>query len=180
MLLTLLLPSLLSLTLVSAENFPRLSPYSVHEQRSNIPHGWSRNRKHHAAAVLPLRFALSQSNIDKIDDFLNDVANPDSPNYGNHWTAGQIAATFAPSDDSIDTVRNWLSGNGFGSDRVKLTKTKGWIEVNATVEEAERLLLAEYHVYNHESGKEHVGSSCFRILVSCLTQCEFFYQLSSL
>jgi tripeptidyl-peptidase-1 len=30
------------------------------------------------------------------------------------------------------------------------------LEVNATVEEAERLLKSEYHVYEHESGKEHV------------------------
>ena len=34
---------------------------------------------------------------------------------------------------------------------------QSWIKLNATVEEAEKLLNAEYHVYKHVSGKEHVG-----------------------
>src|ERR1700722_3455154 len=146
--------SLFTLTFVTSIH---ISPYNNHEKRSAVPSGWSHLRKHHASNVLPLRFALSQSNIDNIGEYLNDVAHPDSPNYSNHWTPGKIASTFAPSLDTIDTVRNWLLASGFSSDQVKLTATKGWIEVNATVNEAEKLLLAQYHVYKHESGKEHVG-----------------------
>jgi tripeptidyl-peptidase-1 len=130
----------------------------LHEKRTHLPAGWSRVRKHDSAAILPLRFGLSQSNIHRIEEFLDDVSHPDSPNYGNHWTPSQIASTFAPSDESVDAVRGWLNSSGFAPDRLKVTPTKGWIEVNMTVEEAEQLLRAEYYVHAHNSGKEHIGT----------------------
>jgi tripeptidyl-peptidase I len=155
-----------------ASAFPFPSTYSLHEKRSHIPHGWSRSHKFHPSSVLPLRFALSQSNIDDIGQYLNDVSHPQSPNYGNHWTPGKIASTFAPAPETINAIRNWLLENGFTGDRIRLTKAKGWIEVNATVEEAENLLLTQYHVYKHESGQEHVGAFLLhlgRVLVFTLS-----------
>jgi tripeptidyl-peptidase I len=136
---------------------PIISPTILHEKRDHIPSSWSRNRKHNPASVLPLRFGLHQPNIHAMEKYLTDVAHPDSPNYGNHWTAAQIAAKFAPSHETVQTVKNWLLESGFDSKRIRVTATKGWIEVNATVEEAERLLNAQYHVYRHSTGKEHVG-----------------------
>jgi len=161
---TLLSSSLISLVLAG----PQISPYAVHERRSRVPHGWYHSHKHHANAVIPLRFGLSQSNIDNIEDYLNDVSEPTSPNFGKHWSPIQVAAAFAPSDESVDTVRTWLIDSGFTRDRVRVTPTKGWIEVNATVEEAERLLLTEYHVYQHDSGSHHI---CMR--------CRFLYRSTS-
>ena len=70
---------------------PLLSLLVPHEKRNHVPGGWSHSRKYHPRAVLPLRFALSQPNLHSIDEYINDVAHPDSPNYGNHWTAAQIA-----------------------------------------------------------------------------------------
>jgi tripeptidyl-peptidase-1 len=101
-----------------------------------------------------------QANIDRIDEYVNDVAHLDSPNYGNHWSAERVAKTFAPTVESIEAVRGWLVDAGFARERVRVVRSRGWIEVNATVEEAERLLRTEYHVYRHEdSGQGHVGSS---------------------
>jgi tripeptidyl-peptidase-1 len=128
----------------------------LHEKRDHVPAGWSRSGKHHATAVLPLRFGLSQPNIDAIDQYINDVAHPDSPNYGNHWTPAEVAEKFAPTPETIQTVKNWLMNSGFAEARIHLTNTKSWIELNATVEEAERLLNAEYYVYTHSTGKKHV------------------------
>jgi tripeptidyl-peptidase-1 len=105
-----------------------------------------------------LRFALTQSNIQDLEALLYDVSHPDSPNYGNHWSPAQIAAKFAPSTESIETVHAWLIESGVEPHRVELSPTKGWLEVTSTVEEAENLLAAEYHIYNHEeTGKKHVG-----------------------
>ena len=67
---------------------------------------------------------------------------------------------FAPTSEAVDTVHGWLIDAGFVRERVKVASSRGWIEVNATVEEAENLLRAEYHVYRHgESGQKHIGSS---------------------
>lgn len=136
---------------------PTLSTYNVHEKRTHLPPGWSLTRRHDTTSTIPLRFALKQRNIEDIGEYLNDVSHPKSPNYGNHWTAGDIARTFAPSDETIDTVRDWLIAGGIEEERVALSRTKGWIQVDATVGEAEQLMNTVYNVYTHMSGKEHVG-----------------------
>jgi len=154
------LPTVLLLIFGVATNaisIPTVSPWKLHEKRSHVPAGWINARKHDPSAFITLRFALTQSNIDNIEALLYDVSHPGSPNYGKHWSPGQIAAEFAPSTESIDTVRAWLIESGVESQRVKLSPTKGWLEVTSTVEEAENLLQAEYHVYNHETGAEHIG-----------------------
>lgn len=159
-----LLPSFVALALgllVSAEPF--LSPYRVHERRGHIPAGWSYDRKHDSAAAIPLRFALKQSNIDAIGDYLMEVSQPESAGYGKHWSAGEVFRKFSPSAESIGAVLAWLEENGFDSSRAKLTRNRGWIEVQATVEEAERLLQTEYHVYGHETGQEHVACDSYHL-----------------
>ncbi|KZT22937.1 subtilisin-like protein [Neolentinus lepideus HHB14362 ss-1] len=154
--------SLLSfVALVVAE--PLLSPHVLHEKRSHTPAGWSRSRKHDADAVLPLRIGLTQSNMDKLEELLLDVSEPSSPNFGKHWNAGKVAQTFKPSSETVSTVYNWLAASGIDASRIKVSKAKTWIEVNATVTEAEQLLQTEYHVYTHESGKEHVACEAYHV-----------------
>ncbi|KAF9228449.1 subtilisin-like protein [Gyrodon lividus] len=136
---------------------PKLSPYQLHEKRTHIPPGWSFDRRQSSDAILPLRFALTQSNIEDIGKYLMEVSHPTSPSYGAHWTAGQIARKFSPSDETITIVRVWLEENGFDGSRITVTPNRGWVQVQATVEEAERLLQTEYHMYRHETGQEHVG-----------------------
>lgn len=136
----------------------------VHEKRDVIPALWSRARRLESDTVLPMRFGLRQSNVDRLEEFLMDIAHPDSPNYGAHWTEAKVAETFAPSRESIETVKIWLEENGVETGRMRLSPSKGWIDLNATAGEIEALLDAEYHVYKHEeSGKEHICayfSSC--------------------
>lgn len=66
---------------------PRLSRSVVQEKRDHIPPEWSHSRKHHSTAVLPLRFALAQSNNHAMYELVNNVAHPESPYYGKHRTA---------------------------------------------------------------------------------------------
>ena len=75
------------------------SPFSthvVHERRSHAPNGWTKRSQLHRNAILPMRIGLKQSNIDRGYEYLDDVSHPSSPNYGKHWTAKQVAETFAP------------------------------------------------------------------------------------
>lgn len=142
---------------------PILSPWVVHEKRYHVPSGWAQSHKLDPTVILPLRFGLAQPNIQTIGEYLNDIAHPDSPNYGNHWSAAQVAVKFAPSAETIETVTNWLLDSGFTIERIRLTNTKGWIELNATVQETEDLLNTEYHVYKHSSGKEHVSCKSYHL-----------------
>jgi tripeptidyl-peptidase-1 len=98
-----------------------------------------------------------------------DVSHPDSSNYGKHWSAEKVANTFAPSKTTIDAVRGWLHSAGFSAERLRLSASKGWIDINATTTEVERLLDADYHVFSHAAGSEHIGmSSCFVPIFVCL------------
>ncbi|KAJ8583438.1 hypothetical protein M405DRAFT_854334 [Rhizopogon salebrosus TDB-379] len=46
---------------------------------------------------------------------------------------------------------------------VKLSPTRGWLEVISTVEEAENILNAEHHVYDYETGTKHVAYSGYHL-----------------
>lgn len=130
----------------------------IHEKRSSLPIGWALAGRHNSAKTLPLRFGLKQSNMERLEEMLMDVSHPDSPNFGNHWSANQIADVFAPSSETVDVVHSWLADWGFAPSRISLSPTKAWIQVNATVKEAERLLQTEYQVYSHTSGADHIGA----------------------
>ncbi|KAF8435043.1 peptidase S8/S53 domain-containing protein [Boletus edulis BED1] len=145
--------------LSSAEPFRTL--YNIHEKRTHIPHGWSLTRRCNPTSSIPLRFALKQKNIEEIGNYLYDMSHPNSPNYGKQWTAGDVARTFAPTDETVGVVRSWLITCGIGEERIALSRAKGWIQVNVTVEEAEELMNTEYNVYTHLSGKVHVASEVY-------------------
>ncbi|KAG8220430.1 peptidase S8/S53 domain-containing protein [Butyriboletus roseoflavus] len=158
-----LLPFVLLSLALAATSDPLLSRWIPHERRSHIPSGWNLARKHDPSAVIPLRFALAQSNIEDLEEYLYDVSHPSSPNYGKHWSAGKVASTFAPGRESVDTVRDWLLESGVESHRVELSASGGWLEFKATVREAEDLLHASYNVYGHETGAEHVACESYHL-----------------
>lgn len=108
----------------------------------------------HPDSSIPMRIALAQRNLHKGEDYLMDVSDPLSANYGKHWTIEKIAETFAPSSDTVDAVSKWLSEAGI---EFKRSKGLNWIDATVSVEQAESLLKTKYFEYTHESGKTHVA-----------------------
>ncbi|OCH93713.1 subtilisin-like protein [Obba rivulosa] len=150
----------LGLLLVSFGLFATSSPLTrrvPHETRRSAPFGWQPVKRAEPSRVLPLRIGLAQSNIEELESYLNDVSHPDSPNYGKHWSAAQVAETFRPSDEAVDTVVGWLTENGIHAHRTKLSASGGWVAANVTIEEAEALLGTDYYVYQNADGREHVA-----------------------
>ncbi|KAK9780096.1 putative Protease s8 tripeptidyl peptidase [Seiridium cardinale] len=161
-----ILASLLATLAVAVDAKPlgRTIDHVVHEERSVARRSWTRTRRLHGLRPLPVRIGLSQSNLHKADDFINAVSHPKSANYGKHWTPKQIIDTFAPKQESIDTVKQWLEEEGIDMDRVKLSKGRHWLEFQATVHEVERLLRTEYHVYKHnQHGNFHFACDKYHV-----------------
>lgn len=75
---------------------PLALPHVVHEKRSSAPFGWTRRDVLDRRAILPMRVALAQSNMDKGHEWLMEVSHPESDKYGKHWTAKDVAQAFAP------------------------------------------------------------------------------------
>ncbi|KAF5392549.1 hypothetical protein D9757_002178 [Collybiopsis confluens] len=134
------------------------SVHDVHERRAAEPFGWSLSHRPDADKRLPLRIGLKQQNLDNLESLLLSVSHPDSPQYGRHWTPQQVVDAFAPKEESVGKVLEWLKDSGFSREKIKMSANKGWLQVEASIAEVERLLNAEYHVYKHdESGEEQLS-----------------------
>ncbi|KAI0266714.1 subtilisin-like protein [Gloeopeniophorella convolvens] len=154
---------LLALVAVAVAAPSSRSDYVVHERRAAEPYDWVQTRRLESHKVLPLRIGLKQQNMHKLDEMLMSVAHPDSEEYGQHWSPEQVAEFFAPSDASIVTVKEWLANQGFHPERIRISVSKGWVDVNATVAEIESLLDTEYHVYTHPSGHEQISCDSYSL-----------------
>lgn len=66
-----------------------------------------------------------------------------SPKYGKYYTQEEIHDLFAPSEDSVSTVRDWLERSGIASDRISQSFNKQWIQFDAAISELEDLIKAK-------------------------------------
>lgn len=155
----------LSALLASAAAAPSLQNHVLLEKRDKVPPGWSSHGQAiDGKTILPMKIGLTQGNLESADEYLMEVSHPESPKFGQHWSAKQIAETFAPSQESVDSVMYWLESSGINPERVIRSQSLGWLHFDVTVEEAERLLKTKYHVYKHEgSGKLHVACSQYHV-----------------
>ncbi|KIJ52628.1 hypothetical protein M422DRAFT_43457 [Sphaerobolus stellatus SS14] len=135
----------------------------VFEKRDTVPFGWRETDLPDADLVIPVRIGLKQANIDRLEELLNSVAHPESTSYGQHWTPEQVAKAFAPSKDTIQTVREWLLSSGIKEEKVQLSNSKGWMSFDATVKEMESLLDSKYKLYEHENGAKSIGTGSYSV-----------------
>ncbi|TGO42774.1 hypothetical protein BHYA_0005g00390 [Botrytis hyacinthi] len=152
-------PGIIAAVLPNSDILSTRSSFVSHEKR-NTPHTqWMKRDRIASTTLLPVRIGLSQGNLEKGHDFLMDVSHPKSSNYGKHWTAEQVHEMFAPSEETINTVRNWLVDSGIAASRIVHSDTKGWYAFDATTSELENLLNAQYYTYEHSSTDE-IAAAC--------------------
>ncbi|MCJ1416494.1 hypothetical protein MMC32_002832 [Xylographa parallela] len=138
---------------------PHAATHAIHEKRDYTPSNWVKHDRVSAAAIIPVRVGLTQSNLEKGYDFLMDVSHPASTNYAKHWTPVEVADMFAPSDESVAAVREWLVISGIPAERITHSDNKGWLAFDVSAQEAENLLHTEYYVYEHTS-YGHIEIAC--------------------
>ncbi|TVY58927.1 Aorsin [Lachnellula cervina] len=152
---SLLLAATVCLTACSAAPATENHNFVLHEKRDGAPHQWTKRTRAHPAEILPVRIGLTQSNLHKAEEYILDVSDPESPNFGKHWSAEKIANTFAPSKKTQDGVVDWLVKSGIDVGRHKYSTGRNWLEINATVAETEGLFNTEYHYYEHDISGGH-------------------------
>lgn len=85
-------------------------------------------------------------------------ADPESKNFGKHWSMEEIHDMFAPSQDSVDSVRSWLEKVGVEAHRISQSANKQWMQMDLSTAEAEKLFQTKYHFFEHApSGKSTIG-----------------------
>lgn len=56
---------------------------TVHEKRDTVSSVWEKHSAATGNMILPVRIGLKQQNLENAERFLQDISDPDSPNYGN-------------------------------------------------------------------------------------------------
>lgn len=131
----------------------------IHEARdpASVSSRWVQKGRVAPDALLPVRVGLTQSNLDRGEEMLLDVSDPDSPNYGKHWTSEQVTDFFKPSDESTAAVKSWLESSGFSD--LSLSDNKAWIAFNAPASKVESLLHAEFYEFEDSVTKGKAPST---------------------
>lgn len=75
-------PSLLLLSFSGLVVSSPLGSHVIHEKRDAHPVAWTKHSRAPKDAVLPVRIGLTQRNLEHSDRFLDDISDPDSPNFG--------------------------------------------------------------------------------------------------
>ncbi|KAK0113865.1 hypothetical protein ONS95_014107 [Cadophora gregata] len=136
----------------------------LHEERAVERRDWIKGSRLEKSAVVPMKIGLTQTNLDLGYDYLMDVSSSDSENYGKHWTPEQVHNAFAPKEETVTSITQWLTDSGIDGSRIISYENKGWISVDVTVEEIEALLLAEFHEHEHsQTSKIRVGTDKYHV-----------------
>ncbi|KAI5616812.1 tripeptidyl-peptidase 1 precursor [Silurus asotus] len=116
------------------------------DQAVFVPEDWL-----HAGRVAPhqemeLTFALKQQNVDRLQNLLQLVSDPDSQQYGKFMTLEEVASLVRPSQLTEKAVWTWLKGHGIQNCHTVLTGD--FLQCTMTAQVAETLLPGtEFHRY---------------------------------
>ncbi|KAN0096089.1 subtilisin-like protein [Hyaloscypha variabilis] len=156
--------SILGALATHAVAVPHAANHVVHERRDAIPKSWIKRDRIDANVELPVRIGMTQSNLDKGHELLMEVSKHDSPRYGQHYTAEEVAEIFAPSKDAVDSILEWLLSAGIPAEKISQSVNKQWMQFDASTLELESLLKTEYHAYEHvETGKTSIACEKYHV-----------------
>ncbi|KAH8883530.1 alkaline serine protease [Thozetella sp. PMI_491] len=125
---------------------------------------WDKRQKAPRDTVLPMRVGLRQRNLRDGHEKLMEISNPNSPSYGKHLSAEEVIEFFAPPSSQVESVMNWLVEGGISKDRLSHSVNKQWVQFDASVEEVEGILYADYFVFEHiETGSLEVACDQYHI-----------------
>ena len=124
------------------------SDHVVLERRQTLS-GWAKASRLQSRTIVPVRIGLSGTKLDRGHEYLMDVSDSSSSNYGKHWTFKEVTDMFAPSEETLDATMTWLHDAGISSHRITKAKSRGFLNFDATISELENLLKTEYYLYEH-------------------------------
>ncbi|OAA55092.1 Peptidase S8/S53, subtilisin/kexin/sedolisin [Cordyceps fumosorosea ARSEF 2679] len=146
----------------------------VHESRDATHVGYTKGAAADSNTRVPVRIALKQRNLDNAMDLLLKVSDPNSADYGKHYTEDQVVSTFAPETETVDTVKSWLVASGIPADGIKLSQNKGWLTFETTTGKLETLLDAKYSQYSHPTRKgTYIGTDTYKLPSSVADHVDF-------
>ncbi|KAF8175712.1 putative alkaline serine protease AorO [Mycena galopus ATCC 62051] len=166
---------LLGLFSISVSVRPREDlEYAVHERRTTPVRRWEKRDRVPDDHLLSMTIALVQPNLAHGHDLLMEISHPDSPRYGQHLTHAEIIEIFAPADEAIAAVHEWLHSFDIPAQRIIISQDRTQIEVSSFVGEIEDLLRTEYYAYEHwDTGRVTIASEEYHLPTHIQNHIEF-------
>lgn len=121
-----------------------LGQFVTKQALPSIPAGWQVKTPAPADHKLDLHIRLKEQNLDQLAQRTLAVSDPEHEDYGKHLTKAEVDALTAPTKETVDAVEQWLSAHGINAGKVK----GGYLTVTVSVDEAKKLLDADYSVYH--------------------------------
>ncbi|XP_068122553.1 tripeptidyl-peptidase 1 [Hyperolius riggenbachi] len=136
----------LLLLLAAGVGISRGGVYLEPDQRVRVPDGWTKVERVSGNDLVVLTFALKQQNVRKLQELVERVSDPDSPQYGQYLTLDSLSALIHPSADTLWTVRSWLEEHGV--QQCESIQTGDFLQCEMPVSTAEVLLPGvRFHRY---------------------------------
>ena len=100
---------------------------------------------------LEIIFSKTAHQYNAMEKALLAVSDPDSPEYGKHWTQERIDALMAPTSAARQTVLDWLISNGV---KPPPQSTGDVLSLSLPAVLAESLLETEFHEFVHRERRD--------------------------
>jgi subtilase family serine protease len=91
-----------------------------------------------------------------IEQYVDTLHNPLSPDYHKWLTPEQYAGKFAIADADVKTVSAWLESNGFTVEQV--SRGKRWIRFSGTAAQVETAFQTEIHKYSLNGATQYANA----------------------
>jgi hypothetical protein len=102
-----------------------------------------------------LTLQISPERQAELDQLIAEQHDPVSPLYKNWLTPEEFGARFAPAQQDIDALTQWLQSQGFRVD--SLSRGRRFVEFSGTAQQVEDAFHTEMHQYELD-GKTHVAN----------------------
>jgi len=116
-----------------------------------VAHGQAKQIGHHKADdVLTLHIGQAVHDSVTLDAFIAAVTDKHNPLYGHYLTAAQYKARFAPTDQEVQVVRDWVTGAGLTVTAVSPDNLL--VSIQGTTTQIEQALKVTINDYQRDDG----------------------------
>lgn len=125
----------------------------VEKRRSSQPRGWNNLGRAPPDHSITLSFFLEQpaEGVAQLEAELLERSDPKSESYSQWLSNDQVHALVAPSSVDVALVTDFISS--FGAEAVSRTPNSDVITTTVSIATAEKMLNAQYNVYQHDNSK---------------------------
>jgi len=130
-------------------------------ERTTPPLSWVKVGPAPPNHPLTLTLAVKLRNSVKLKELTLAVSEPESPQYGQHVSISDLKSLVGPTEATLSKIRAWLNANDISA--INPTEIGHFVQVEATVRQAENLLQTRFHSWRHTSGAMIVRAHSYSV-----------------